>query len=62
MFNIVDLHLRLGIIGFDRLCAIWYIALDLFYVTHFKITGHDKSLFVPKECGRKIFNFNTTNF
>ena len=83
MFNVVDLHLRLRIIGFDQFCNmkyafrkllfngvhnmhfvtyflfstvfftphifIWYVALDLFYVTHFKITGHDKSLFVPKE-------------
>ena len=33
---------------------IWYVALDLFYVTHFKITDHDKSLFVPKEWVRFV--------
>ena len=34
---------------------IWYVALDLFYVTtHFKITGHGKSLFVPKEWVRFV--------
>ena len=42
----VDLHVRLGIIGFDRLCAIWNMHFVIYYISLNSYNMHFITCFV----------------